>query len=83
MGLPAFISLVRYTGRVGTPVQILGLKLTTATAVTINGVAATSFNALSDTFMTAVIPAGATTGPVVVTTPTGTLTSNHNLRIVK
>jgi hypothetical protein len=32
--------------------------------------------------MTAVIPAGATTGPVVVTTSSGTLTSNHNLRIV-
>jgi hypothetical protein len=83
MGLGPFISLVRYTGRIGQPVQILGQALTGSTAVTINGVAATSFKVVSDTYMTAVIPAGATTGPVVVTTATGTLTSNHNLRIVQ
>lgn len=33
--------------------------------------------------MTAVVPAGATTGPVVVTTPSGALTSNVNFRIAK
>ncbi len=32
--------------------------------------------------MTAVVPTGATTGPVVVTTPAGTLTSNRNFQIV-
>ena len=35
----------------------------------------------TDTYMTAVVPVGATTGPVVVTTPTGTLTSNKSLVI--
>ncbi|HEY6763842.1 MAG TPA: choice-of-anchor tandem repeat GloVer-containing protein [Candidatus Sulfotelmatobacter sp.] len=83
MGLGSFIALVRYTGRIGQPVQILGQGLTGSTDVTVNGVAATSFKVVSDTYMTAVIPTGATTGPVVVTTRTGTLTSNHNLRIVK
>jgi uncharacterized repeat protein (TIGR03803 family) len=83
MGLNPFIALVRYTGYIGRPVQILGQGLTGATAVTINGVPATSFKVIADTYMTAIIPAGATTGPVVVTTSTGTLTSNHNLRIVK
>jgi uncharacterized repeat protein (TIGR03803 family) len=82
MGLGLFIALVRYTGRVGQPVQILGQGLTGSTAVTINGVAATSFKVATDRYMTAVIPTGATTGPVVVTTPKGTLTSNHSLRIV-
>jgi hypothetical protein len=33
--------------------------------------------------MTAVVPAGATTGPVVVTTPTGTLTSNPSFRVTE
>jgi hypothetical protein len=33
--------------------------------------------------MTAVIPSGATTGPVVVTTPAGDLTSNKAFRITK
>ncbi len=83
MGLGPFISLVRYTGRTGQPVQILGQGLTGSTAVTVNGVAATSFKVVSDTYMTALVPIGATTGPVVVTTPTGTLTSNHNFQIVR
>lgn len=83
MGLGPFIALVRYTGRVGQSVQILGQSLTGSTAVTINGVPATSFKVVTDRYMTAVIPTGATTGPVVVTTPTGTLTSNHNLQIVQ
>ncbi len=83
MGLGPFIALVRYSGRVGQPVQILGQGLKGSTAVTINGVAAISFRVVSDTYMTAVVPSGATTGPVVVTTPTGTLTSNHSFQIVQ
>jgi uncharacterized repeat protein (TIGR03803 family) len=83
LGLSPFIAPVRYTGYVGRPVEILGQGLKGATAVTINGLPATSFKIVSDTYMTAIIPTGATTGPVVVTTATGTLTSNHNLRIVQ
>jgi uncharacterized repeat protein (TIGR03803 family) len=81
MGLGPFIALVRYTGRVGQPLQILGQGLTGSTAITINGAAVSNFKVVSDTFMTATIPSAATTGPVVVTTPNGTLTSNHALRI--
>ena len=83
MGLTPFIALVRHTGRIGQAVQILGQGLTGSTAVTINGVASTSFKVVTDRYMTAVIPTGAATGPVVVTTTTGTLTSNHNLQIVQ
>jgi uncharacterized repeat protein (TIGR03803 family) len=83
MGLGPFISLVHYTGSVGHSVQILGQGLLGSTAVTVNGLAATSFKVVSDYYMTAVVPTGATTGPVVVTTPTGTLTSNQNFRIVQ
>jgi hypothetical protein len=52
-----------------------------STGVTFNGVSATSFNVFSDTYMTAVVPSGATTGSVVVTTPGGTLRSNKKFRI--
>jgi uncharacterized repeat protein (TIGR03803 family) len=83
MGLGPFIALVRYTAGIGQPVQILGQGLTGSTSVTINGVPATTFSVVSDTYMTAVVPAGASSGPIVVTTPAGTLTSNHNLRIVE
>jgi uncharacterized repeat protein (TIGR03803 family) len=82
MGLGPFITFVRSTGGVGQTAQILGQGLTGTTAVSFNGVAATSFKVVSDTFMTAVVPSGATTGPVVVTTPGGTLTSNKSFTIV-
>jgi uncharacterized repeat protein (TIGR03803 family) len=81
--LDPFVAFVIPTGKVGKAAQILGQGLTGATSVTFNGVLATSFTAVSDTYMTAVIPSGATTGSVVVTTPTGTLTSNVNFRIAK
>jgi hypothetical protein len=62
--------------------QILGQGFTGTTSVTFNGVPATSFKVASDTFLTAVVPSGATAGPVVVTTPGGALTSNKSFTIV-
>lgn len=82
MGLPPFISLVKRQGRVGSLAQILGQGFTGSTGVTFNGLAATSFHVVSDTYMTAVVPRGTTTGRVVVTTPSGTLTSNADFQIV-
>jgi uncharacterized repeat protein (TIGR03803 family) len=83
MGLAPFVAFVQPTGNVGRSAQILGQDLTGTTTVTFNGVPATSFTVKSDTFMTAIVPAGATTGPVVVTTPTGTLTSNVSFRVTQ
>ena len=81
MGLGPFVAFVRPTGKVHQAAQILGQGLTGTTNVTFNGVAASSFSVVSDTFMTAVVPSGATTGSVVVTTPGGALTSNVSFRI--
>lgn len=81
MDFGPFVALPRRAGKVGSSVQILGQALTGATSVTFNGIAST-FHVVSDTYMTAIVPSGATTGPVVVTTPTGTLTSNKNFRII-
>jgi uncharacterized repeat protein (TIGR03803 family) len=80
-GLGPFVTFVKSQGKVGSTAQILGQGLTGTTSVTFNGIAATSFAVVSDTYMTAVAPSGATTGPVVVTTPSGTLTSNVSFRI--
>jgi hypothetical protein len=68
-------------GHIGAVAQILGQGLTGSTSVTFNGVPATSFSVVSYTYMTAVVPSGASTGPVVVTTPSGPLTSNVSFRI--
>lgn len=81
MGLGPFVALVRYQGRTGSTTQILGQGFTGAANVTFNGVPAT-FSILKDTFMTAVVPSGATNGPVVVTTPTGRLKSNKSFRVM-
>ncbi len=81
MGLGPFITLVRSQGKVGWTIQILGQGFTGTTGVTFNGVPATIFNIVSDTYLTAVVPTGATTGPVAVSTPTGTLESNKSFRI--
>jgi hypothetical protein len=81
MGLGPFVTFVRSTGKATQTAQILGQGLTGTTSVTFNGIAATSFSVVSDTYLTAVVPAGATTGPVVVTTPNSTFTSNKNFRV--
>jgi len=81
MGLGPFIETVLNYGTPGSRLQILGTGLTGATAVTFNGTPATTFTVVSDTYMTAAVPAGATTGPIQVTTPSGTLTSNVNFNV--
>jgi uncharacterized repeat protein (TIGR03803 family) len=80
-GLGPFVTFVLPAGRAGRTAQILGQGLTGTTSVTFNGIAATEFSVVSDTYMTAVVPAGATTGAVVVATPAGNLTSNVSFRV--
>ncbi len=79
-GLGPFVQTVTTSGPAGSSVIILGNNLTGATSVTFNGTSA-DFTAVSSTEITATVPAGATTGPVVVTTPSGTLKSNKKFRI--
>jgi uncharacterized repeat protein (TIGR03803 family) len=76
MGLGPFVETLPTSGRIGSTVKILGNKLTGATSVTFNGVAAT-FTVASSTEITTTVPTGATTGVVQVVTSRGiTLTSN-------
>jgi hypothetical protein len=62
------------SGSAGTVVTITGNHLGGATAVRFNGAAA-SFTVVSATQLSATVPAGATTGPIAVTTPGGTRSS--------
>lgn len=80
VGLGPFVSFQRYTGKVGETHGILGQGFTGTTAVSFNGTAAT-FTIVSDTYLTATIPEGATSGFVMVTTPSGTLKSNKKFMI--
>jgi uncharacterized repeat protein (TIGR03803 family) len=76
LGLPSFVRLLPTLGEIGATVEVLGQGFTGATGVSFNGVAA-AFNVESDTYLTAIVPAGASTGLVAVTTLGGTLTSNQ------
>jgi uncharacterized repeat protein (TIGR03803 family) len=81
VGLSPFVSIEPSLGKVGTSVSILGNGLTSATTVSFNGVTAV-FRAVSDTLLSATVPAGATTGLVMVTTPSGSLPSNFEFRVL-
>lgn len=73
--LPGILGTVPSSGPLGTVVTIWGKHLLGTTAVTFNGVPASSFSNTSREFVSATVPPGATSGPVVVTTPNGTATS--------
>jgi uncharacterized repeat protein (TIGR03803 family) len=82
MGLGPFVTFVRFAGRVGHSGPILGQGFTGTTSVSLNGIPA-SFTVVSDTFIRATVPAGATTGYVTVVTPSGTLTSNVPFHVIQ
>ncbi len=67
---PTLSNLAPASGPVGTTVTVTGTNLSGATGVTFGGVAA-AFSAGSATSLTATVPVGASTGPVVVTTAGG------------
>ena len=79
-GLRPFVTFVSATRAIGQSVGILGQGFTGTINVAFNGTPA-GFTVIRDTFLKATVPAGATTGPVTVTTPSGTLTSNVPFRV--
>ncbi|MGC2477463.1 MAG: choice-of-anchor tandem repeat GloVer-containing protein [Candidatus Sulfotelmatobacter sp.] len=80
--LPTFVSLLPYFGKVGATIEFLGQGFTGTTGVSFNGTSA-KFAVVSDTYLTATVPTGATTGVVTVATPSGTSMSNKKFQIVQ
>ncbi|RPD47021.1 T9SS C-terminal target domain-containing protein [Hymenobacter sediminis] len=72
---PIITSFTPSGGRVGTTVVLTGTGLSAATQVRFNGIPAPNFTVDSDARLTVSVPAGATSGPLTVTTPLGTTTS--------
>jgi uncharacterized repeat protein (TIGR03803 family) len=81
-GQNPFVEPQPASGKVGSAVVILGNNLTGATEVSFNGTPATFTVFKAGTALKAVVPKGATTGTVTVTTAgSGTLTSNVVFRV--
>jgi hypothetical protein len=80
VGLGPFVKTLTESGQEGTIIQILGNDLAGTTSVTFNGRAA-AFTVHSNTFITATVPPGATTGRVEVMTPKGAVGSNVRFRV--
>lgn len=80
VGLGRFVETLPTSGKVGSLVKILGSNLAGTTSVSFNGRAAV-FKVASQSLISAVVPSGATSGYVTVTTPAGTLQSNVKFRI--
>jgi uncharacterized repeat protein (TIGR03803 family) len=80
LGLPPFVALAARAGKVGQTGGILGQGFSGATSVLFNGTSA-PFTVVSDTYLTATVPPGATTGFITVATPSGTLTSNQKFQV--
>jgi uncharacterized repeat protein (TIGR03803 family) len=78
-----FVSLepTEKTGNVGASVGMFGQGFSSASVVKFGGVAATSVTLSGTTYLTAVVPVGAHTGAVTVTTGTTTLTSPQTYKV--
>jgi len=82
VGLSPFVALERYFGRVGQTGGIFGQGFTGTTGVELNRRPA-NFTVVSDTYIRATVPAGATSGYLTVTTPSGTLRSNRPFQVIR
>ncbi|HEY6372066.1 MAG TPA: choice-of-anchor tandem repeat GloVer-containing protein, partial [Candidatus Sulfotelmatobacter sp.] len=69
------------TGNVGASVGMFGQGFSSASVVKFGGVAATSVTLTGSTYLTAVVPSGAHTGAVTVTTGSTTLTSSQKYKV--
>jgi hypothetical protein len=79
---PSVTSFSPTSGSAGTQVTVTGANLTGATAVSFNGTAASVFNVDSANQLTVTAPAGGSTGPISVTTSSGTGSSSSDFTYV-
>jgi uncharacterized repeat protein (TIGR03803 family) len=78
---PSVAQLIPASGTAGQRILLWGSHLLGATSVAFNGVPAAAFQVNSTQAVMATVPAGATTGPVTITTANGTVTTKQNFSI--
>lgn len=80
-GAPTISSFSPTIGPVGTTVTVNGTGFTSATIASVNSGTTVPVTVISDTQLTFVVPNGATSGVVKVTSPSGTATSSGTFTI--
>jgi hypothetical protein len=78
---PSVAQLAPSSGTVGQQILLWGGHLLGAASVTFNGVPAAAFQVNSTQAVVATVPAGATTGPVTITTANGSVTAKEDFRV--
>src|SRR5262249_57370876 len=68
--------------RVGDSVTVTGTGFLGATSVTFNGTPDPTFTVIGGKKISATVPDGASTGPISVTTPSGTATSARSFTVL-
>jgi hypothetical protein len=81
LAAPSIIDFAPTSGAQGDVISVYGGGFSGATAVTFNGTNASSYSVNSDTALVATVPAGATTGPICVTSGGSTGCSSSNFTI--
>jgi len=79
---PTVVNFTPVTAAVGGTAVLTGTDFTAATIVQFNGTYAPVFTVNSATQITATVPPSATSGPISVTTPTGTGVSSANFVVI-
>lgn len=80
-GSPTITSFSPASASAGWTVTLTGMNFTGTTGVNINGTAATTFWATSDTQLNVKVPSGATSGAITVTNTAGTTHSASSLTV--
>jgi hypothetical protein len=78
---PSIASFSPPSGVVGTPVTLKGSGFTGASVVTFNNTPATTFSVIADDTLQVVVPTGATTGVIIVSTSAGDGTSASSFTV--
>ena len=79
---PTVTSFTPANGSVGGTITITGTNLAGVTAITVGGVSVTSWRVVSATSIQFIVPAGALSGVVSVTTPGGTASSTALFTVI-
>ena len=79
---PTITSFSPTSAAEGATVTLIGTNFTGTTAVSFNGVSASTFTVDNATTITATVPAGATSATIAVTTPGGSVTSATSFTVI-